>query len=262
MGARRGKWPRNATSPYTVFALPVFGPALLEADPTGWVVVNAYGFPLSVYQGKERHAKNEKSHTLRGGKSGLMNRHGLEHIGSAELIWKVEGITDCLTLESIIPDELRGRHVVITNSAGASERPKADVLRLFKGKIVNVIHDADNPGQTGASVWVALLAEAGATARNVQLPYTIEEKHGKDLRDWINEGKTYQDLIDLATHIETVSKAAEASQEITDDRAEQEICNLINLDVLGEHDDGRILVYSRSRKKVITIRDINKLETM
>lgn len=259
MGAKRGQWPKKATNRYTVFALPIYGPLLTESDPTGWVVVNAYGKKLEVYQGDGKPPTTEKSHTLRASKSGLMNRHALEHLAAAEVIWKVEGVTDCLALESMIPEELHGQHVVITNSAGASERPRPEFLALLAGKDVRVVHDADEPGQVGAKVWVASLTQAGARARNIEMPFTVSEKHGQDLRDYFNDGKTYQDLLNLAEQTKPLEKA-EAAKEDTDHLGETEICKLIQLDVLGEHDDGRIRVYSKKRKKVVTIKDINRLQ--
>jgi hypothetical protein len=258
MGAKRGQWPKNAKHRHTIFALPIYGPLLTESDPTGWVVVNAYGKKLEVYQGEGKPTTSEKSHTLRASKSGLMNRFALQHIAAAEVIWKVEGVTDCLALESMIPEEFRGRHVVITNSAGASERPRPEFLTVLAGKDVRVIHDADEPGQVGAKVWVTALTHAGATSRNVEMPFTISDKHGQDLRDYFNSGKTYQDLLDLAEQTKPIEKSE--VKEDSDHVAETEICNLIQLDVLGEHDDGRIRVYSKKRKKVVTIRDINRLQ--
>lgn len=261
MGARRGKWPKKSTEPDSVFALPVYGPNLLNSDPSGWVVIHAYGKPLNVYDGPEKPLKQEKSHTLRGTRGGLMNRFALEHLATAEVIWKVEGVSDCLTLESIIPEELRGRHVVVTNSGGASEKPRAEFAALFAGKDVRVIHDADHAGQAGAAVWVSVLAEAGANVRRVDLPYLIAEKHGLDLRDWIGTDKhSYTDLLELADKFEPVTKKSNSNDGDKEDMAERAICDLIHLDVLGEHEDGRIRVYSKARKKVVTIKDVSHMQ--
>jgi len=155
MGARRGKWPKESSNPESVFALPVYGPSLVNADPTGWVLVHAYGHSLTVFGGEGKPPKVQKSHTLGGTRGGLMNRFALEHLATAEVVWKVEGVSDCLTLESIIPEELRGRHVVVTNSGGSNEKPRAEFAALFAGKDVRVLHDADNAGQTGAAGWTA-----------------------------------------------------------------------------------------------------------
>jgi P4 family phage/plasmid primase-like protien len=65
------------------------------------------------------------------------------------------------------------------------------------GKEVFVVHDCDAPGQEGAvrakpsgnhwRGWAPEIAKHAASVRNVVLPYPIEEKHGKDIRDWIGE---------------------------------------------------------------------------
>lgn len=273
MGARRARWPKKSAEPQTVFALPVFGPQLSSADPTGWVIISTSGRKLAVYQGEGKTPNYEKTHTLRGSKGGLMNRAALDAIaaGTAEVIWKVEGVTDCLAVESIIPAELRGRHVVVTNSAGAGEKPRPDFARLFAGKTVHVLHDADKPGDTGAVIWAAALAEAGATVRHVRLPYEVKENHGLDVRDWLTEPpagggastRTYQDLLGLAELANVIEskKASDTSSSEGDESelAERQLCNLLELDVLGEHENGAARVYSRYWKKVAVIRDVGQL---
>ncbi|NDF13049.1 MAG: hypothetical protein EB060_09600 [Proteobacteria bacterium] len=262
MGGVQGNWPRKSKDPQTVYAFPIYGPQLLQADPIGWVVMQAFGKKLVVYQGKGKHPKEEKTHTLKGSRSGLMNRFALERLADAEVIWKVEGVSDCLTLESIIPEDLRGKHIVITNSAGATERPKESFAKLFAGKTVYVLHDADKPGQAGAVVWSAILAEKGAITKNIQLPYTITETHGKDVRDWVNEGGTYEQLLAIAEASDQINdpnnnSANDATS--TEDVVERQICNLLEIDVLGETESGHIIVYTRRQKKVVTITDIQRL---
>ena len=262
MGGVQGNWPRKSKDPQTVYAFPIYGPQLLQSDPIGWVVMQAFGKKLTVYQGKEKHPKEEKTHTLKGSRSGLMNRFALERLTDAEVIWKVEGVSDCLTLESIIPEELRGKHIVITNSAGATERPKESFANLFTGKKVYVLHDADKPGQAGAVVWSAILAEKGAITRNVKLPYSITETHGKDVRDWVNEGGTYEQLLGIAEASEEIkdpNQKTVGDDQSTEDVVERQICNLLEIDVLGETESGAIIVYSRRQKKVVNITDIQRL---
>ena len=66
------------------------------------------------------------------------------------VIWKTEGPTDLLALISLgLPDG----HTAICTANGAQERPQQWMLELFRDAEVNVIHDADKPGQEGAT-WV------------------------------------------------------------------------------------------------------------
>lgn len=268
IGAQRAEWPKESPQPQSVYAIPVYGPNLTNSDPTGWVVIGQHGGPIHVWQGEGKPHKSEKSHTLKGSKSGLIGRQAVESLlaETVEVVWKVEGVSDCLALDSLIPDELRGKHVVITNSAGAMERPKPAIASLFAGLEVRVIHDADTPGQTGAAVWVQSLAVAGASVREVKLPYSVEEKHGKDLRDWISDGGTYAALCQMAeaTPIAVVDKTASATgvngsangdgkAAFSDTYGDEQIISLIGLDVLGELDDGSIRVYSRYHHKVTDI---------
>lgn len=292
MGARRALWPKpkpdKHSNPSTVFALPVYGPKLLDADPTGWVLINQSGGVLSVFQGKEKPRKDQKTHSIRGTKSGLMNRSALSSLPSAEIVWKVEGVTDCLALESVIPDDLRGRHIVLTNSAGTMERPHKEIAALFAGRTVHVLHDADKPGEAGVSRWVDALLAAGATVRHVRLPYEIADNHGKDLRDWLNENHTYADLLTLADESPIIAAGsvsdgvagaspdssgvesgdAVGSDSLTDPSPtkprsltlfEEQLLNLIGLDVLGEHESGHVRVYSRHHKKVCLITNVDRL---
>lgn len=258
-GAMRAKWPKTSPNPQSVFALPVFGPNLTDSEPCGWVLVSQNAQPVRVFQGKGKEPRLEKTHTLKGSKSGWMNRSACAAIKSGsgvELVWKVEGVSDCLALDSLIPDEFRGRHVVITNSAGCAENPRPDFLSHLAGKMVCVIGDADEPGQVGAAKWAAAIAASGVAVKNVKLPYPVEPSHGKDLRDWFSEGRSYTDLLALADATQEITPDSSAS---TATMAEEELCRAIGVDVLGELDSGMIRGYSQYHSKVISIPNIDRI---
>lgn len=254
MGARCARYPKKSSDHQSVYALPIYGPALIDGDPCGWVVIHAFGRQVMKFEGKGRAPRPVKSMSIKGSRGGLMNRAALTDIRTAEVVWKVEGVTDCIALDSIIPDEFRGRHIVVTNSQGASEVSRADILKHFAGKTVNVIHDADKPGSTGAARWVAALASAGAAAKHVRLPYPETDDHGKDLRDWLTEGpgRTYEELLKLADEFMPVVESE------ADDIVEREICERLALEILGEHHTG-IMVYSRHHHKVANVKDIDHI---
>lgn len=57
---------------------------------------------------------------------------------------------------------------------------------LFKGKKVYTCHDADTDGQRGALKVIRSVGKY-AECQNVNLPYPIEPKHGKDVTDFFHE---------------------------------------------------------------------------
>ena len=88
-----------------------------------------------------------------------------------------------------------------TNKSGANENPKQYMLDAFAAcKIdrMSVIHDCDKPGQEGAIKWAKALAGVIPDVRNVVLPYTVENDHGKDVRDYIIDGHSLDDLKTLS----------------------------------------------------------------
>jgi hypothetical protein len=304
-GGRLASWPAS-TKQFTVVSLPAFGIHGTNDIPTGWVVWNKSGKPLPLYQGKGIPPEPVKMLTVGGSRSGWMNAFGLDHLDTAEIVWKVEGPTDMLALQLAIPEELRERHVVLTNAAGTGEYPFSagadrtpwdDLIAMLAGKTVYVIHDADYPGQgiddegkaidNGSRRWCRAIVEVAAECRNVQLPYEIAPKHGKDLRDYLTEGLTYQDLLALAEAAEIIPRPAEtihqtagtipspispdspaapeasaavqgsgAADPIAHDRS---ICEAIKIDVLGELPDGKIKIFSEVYGKNVTIDKIHYL---
>lgn len=195
---------------YVVVCLPAWGKELLDADPTGYVVWNISGKSLPVYsKGSASPTKNVKMKTVAGSQSGLMNRFALARLAQARLaattakesltVWKVEGPSDAMALQARIPAELRDIHLVVTNSGGANEHPTAAIAELFDGQRVFVLHDADRAGEEGAARhWLPGLAPHAAELRHVRLPYEVVPDHGKDLRDWLNDGGTYDALLAMA----------------------------------------------------------------
>lgn len=208
-GGRLGSWPVPSKH-FHVIAVPIYGKNLDEDEPVGWVAWNRTGQPLMIPQGEGRPGKPAKTITPKHAPATWVGTHGVQHLDTAEVVWKVEGITDLLALMSMIPPALRNSHVVLTNPNGCNENPNDDQLASLAGKVVYVIHDADKPGQgipsenqppntlLGARRWSNAIAGVAKECRNVQLPYAIEEKHGKDLRDWLNEGHTYAELLEMA----------------------------------------------------------------
>lgn len=175
---------------YNVVALPIYGPGFTAAEPVGWVIWNATGLGLPVYHGRDKPITWVKMKTTGCSESGILGKHALDALpqaGDEALLWKVEGPSDLLTLWAVMPPAMRDKHLVVTNSGGATEAPKPWMESVFSGRRVGVVGDADEPGQSGAAKWVKWIARVAKESRLVKLPYIVETNHGKDVRDFFTE---------------------------------------------------------------------------
>jgi hypothetical protein len=275
-------WPAKSQQ-FTVVALPIFGPHGANDDAQGWVIWNKTGRPLPLFQGKGNPTKPTKMLTIGGSKSGWMGRQGLDHIADAEIVWKVEGPGDMMAIMAAIPDELRDKHVVISNSGGTMEVPRDDYVDILAGKRVFVIHDCDTDGQKGGRRWADAIAAVAIECRFIGLPYEITENHGKDVRDYLQDGHTYADLLRLAEGSPVVSRSIDGRQvepqsavgadaggdtkpsdgcppkksdPLAQDRA---ICEALRIDVLGELPDRAVKIFTETYGKNVTIRQIDRI---
>lgn len=210
-GARIAKYPAKSPQPRYVVALPCFGVSLLNEPPRAWVLQAGDGGLIELYQGQGNPTRPEKRITI--GQSGLIGRHALQRIQESdggkgiERVWKVEGVSDFLTLQAAIPDELKDTHLVLTNAAGAKEVSlPSEVGVIFTGLKVCIVHDCDEPGQDGVKNWRGAIGRYCKSCTNVVLPFEMSENKGKDLRDWLMSGKTYADLVSLAEEAERASQ--------------------------------------------------------
>ena len=283
-GGCLGDFPAKSRE-FPVFIFPTYGELLCSAEPAGYVAVNRTGKNLMIYQGKnpdgsdrpKREAKNinfREEHA----KPLWVGRWGCAHLRTAEIVWKVEGISDLLALQSIIPEHLQEKHVVVTNPNGCNETPLLAHAEHVSDRVVYVLHDADRPGQglpsstdkdanrrpQGAAKWCQVLATTAAQVRNVQLPYEISDKHGKDLRDFLSSGSSYDDLLRLAHQAPVESEpvggtdaVAKVSEE--DFAFEREVLAALEIDVLGITDSGAIQIYSMAQRESHEIRNIDTM---
>jgi hypothetical protein len=257
-GARMAKYRRSTT----VVALPIFGQSLDLENPVGWALLNATGGMLPVFGPDGKQTDQKKIKIAYGSKPGFIGRHGVERLRTASRIWKVEGVTDLLALLAVIPASQRDSDVVVTNSNGAMqcEPWMAGLLATAPSCVVG---DCDAPGQAGASLWVQQIAGQGGSTRNVLLPYEVSETHGKDLRDWLNEGHTYAELLTLAGQSETKEIPQTADGEIDYSQQSFPIQELIlrklQIDVVYENKEGHVRVYSQITKKSTWIPRVHML---
>lgn len=270
-GARIARYPESSNEPQMVCAFPIFDPvSMLETPPESYILQSGSGQPIMVYQGPDVPARPEKRIVI--GHTGILNKHALEKWEQAERIYKVEGLSDMLVLQNFIPEELRDRHLVITNACGCDDAaPAWGLANHCTGKDVVIIHDADVPGQYGtgkdqaggAQRWVKALKNSAKSLRNLQLPYEVEEKHGKDLRNWIQEpGRKYSDLLELvaATKDEIAGKIVDGTGSVVERTPSQKILDRLNLVVLGHTMDrsNTVLVFHMRLRRRFAIPDIDK----
>jgi hypothetical protein len=289
-GAVCASYPKTAKPEYAqdVIAFPAYNPpALLDGPACAWVIANRTGGPVQVFRGKGRPPDAHKTISVGGSTGGLLGRSALRRLmelrqareeGRADgrvegregglvgvVVWKVEGLSDLLALDTHIREAgLAGQHLVISNSQGCLEGVKAEWIELLRGLRVYVVGDADRPGQLGAARWASALAGVADEVRNVQLPYPLAEKHGKDVRDYLAE-YSINDLLQIAADTAPVpapqstslfsatdrprSSGPAAATEPDEDQEGEAVLRLLRLQVLGEYADGGIQVFSEARQK-------------
>ena len=200
---------------FKVIAIPTTQPD--SEKPVGWTIYNITGGTLPRKSGSK--ISQVKTKLAFGSKPGIIGRLDPD----ATTIIKTEGPTDLLAMLSI---DLPAGVSVFSNANGCMENPAKSfswLLEFAAGKNVFVLHDCDEPGQQGATViqqnggeragWAPFLANAeGATVKNIVLPYPVEPTSGKDVRDYINEGNSYnalESIFEAATVIQPVKPNAD-----------------------------------------------------
>jgi len=192
VGARMARYHEKDT----IICLPIWTQSLDSAPPISHLVVNSNNLEVPLYK-SGRVVGGCKSKTLEKNARGIITDP--KRFRTAQYLWKLEGISDLLTFESIIPDHLRQDHCGWTNPHGASELPHNTPFldQLIGDRVVIILHDCDAAGQSGAERWGGCISNY-TTAYNIQLPFDTTEKDGKDLRDWINDfGGDFSGLVNM-----------------------------------------------------------------
>jgi P4 family phage/plasmid primase-like protien len=203
---------------YKVIAIPVWGEKLTAAEPVGWALYDIRGGTLPLKKQNSKTGEYETVERLKvkltyGSQQGILGP--VDDLAESTHLWKLEGITDLLTFYSLERDtnSIAAGHAAITNANGAGEKPLPWMLELFAGRHAYTLHDADIPGQRGASGytddaddfhpgWGNWIASRATTSRVPELPYQIEKNHGKDLRDFA------QDRVDVFAELLRLAEVA------------------------------------------------------
>lgn len=186
---------------YTVLAFPIWGQKLDQAKPVGWAILNTTGKALPKFSPEGTVEWVTKPKLTYGSSSGVIG--DIDRLKGAQVVWKLEGITDVLAWLSM-PD-LPSDHAALTNSSGSQERPAKWICGLFTNRLAYVLHDADKPGQDGAlgweeqgrrrPGWAGSIAAMAKECFNIVLPYPIAEVRGKDFRDWLADVDRLQGVV-------------------------------------------------------------------
>lgn len=252
-----------------VIAFPIIGQDLDVNKPVGWVLTHTTGAKLPKLNKKGEEIGTTTWKITYGSKPGLVGTHAIARllmVGMIDVVWKCEGMSDMLSLFSAIPEPDRDRHVCLTNANGSREIPRWQAGALGHHN-VHVVHDADEPGQSGALTWsqgIAAQQPEGKETKNVQLPYTISMDHGKDLRDYLLEGHRFEDLKALADQTDgqkplPKTLTGEIDYSVARYPYQERVLKKLQLEVLYEEEDGAIRVFSINHKKSATIKNVNKV---
>jgi len=177
-----------------VIAFPCYGQWFLDADPVAWQIFDISGLPFDVTPRNTPATEprvlakdlsvGPTSGTLCG-LSSLMMLCDSERREKIRLVWKVEGPSDLLALWASIPEQQREEVAVVTQAGGATADVHQHQAKILAGLSVAVVGDADEAGQVGALKWCIALHDLAADLRLVHLPYEIQPKAGKDVRDFL-----------------------------------------------------------------------------
>jgi len=196
-----------------------------------------------------------KLHTIGGSKDGLIVVGGWDRFDAAETIVKCEGIPDALAIHSLLPAE----YCAVTNLCGAKSGKGAKELATAmagRQKHLVIIHDSDQPGQDGAKTVAKHTAAVATSVKNAVLPYATEPDNGKDLRDYVLDGATWQDIQSMIDGPFAVDMSDVAADDAADDDQDDE--RVISNGFVTKDENGKRVVYPL---RMQTILDAIRQET-
>lgn len=138
------------------------------------------------------------------GKSGLLTTlAGRELLELGEpieglVVIRVEGVSDFLALSTLQTDG-QNRFLIVSNSDGCRATKNhtwmADRITKLQPQAIWSIGDCDEPGQVGSNDFLAMFQGYECYKKNIVLPFAIEPKKGRDLRDFLTD-HSVEDLVE------------------------------------------------------------------
>lgn len=188
-------------------------PSTIERFEIGWdKSVNAYTIPIRSEDGKFWNVR----------------RYQLNPSIGRRKIWSVEGMGSPRLFPMSVfdsdPDEIiicegeldailtiQNGYPAVTRTASAITW-KTEWSGLFKDKIVYLCHDADKAGRDANKKVAKALQHIAKEVKIVELPFPVEDKHGKDLTDFWHEypASDFGPLLESASGPLAASPAASA----------------------------------------------------
>ena len=249
IGAKQANY-RCGSDQFKVIAIPSW--VKTPKNVVGWTIYNITGGKLPRRVGKRVELVKVK--LTFGSKAGLI---GPEITAEKTELWKTEGPTDLIAFLSL---DLPKNVSAFCNANGAKEDPARSfqwLLQQTAGRDVYTIHDSDEPGQQGATEvprpdgtaragWSQFLAgheKTAANSKNVLLPFPIAPTNGKDLRDFLADGKGYLHLKELAAESSIIKTAEDKTTDLIEYDDDPHRLARINLAQYRKSHDGRLIFW-------------------
>jgi len=198
---RTGTWPKRRGQRVIAFA--AFDPADWQT-PCGLLLYRIDGARFAPCD--RPRLPERKAHLVGGSRDGLIIVGSVEELAEAETVWKCEGVPDALALAAHLP----AGHVAVANVCGAKSFP-AVLAEAFQGSQLNIIHDPDDAGGSGARVVAASCFDAASAVRIIHLP-----DDEKDVRDLIREGRAHE-ILQLGEETEPLTEPPDVPKQNKDD---------------------------------------------
>ena len=178
--------------------------------PTAVVLLRVEGEPFPAF-GK---LSERKTHTTKGSVNSWL---ASGDVATAETVIDVEGITDLAGRGVGWPSARLGR----SHQHGRREGPREPATGMGQGQEDHRHgrHRQSRPRGVKASPPRHISKPVRRKRSSAQLPYPAEKDHGKDLRDWLNEGHKIEELPTVGVTAEQAAEWSKAKHSTASDQA-------------------------------------------
>ena len=146
-------------------------------DETGKLLYQVVRYDPKDFRQRKPDDKGDWVYSLEGVRRVLYRLPELLRASMTEWVYVVEGEKDA--------DNLSARNFVVTTNSGGARKWNDDYNRYFKGRLVVIIPDNDEPGRDHAKLVASLLHGIATTVKIVELP-DLSPKG--DVSDWLDSG--------------------------------------------------------------------------